>query len=327
MGIKIKKAWNTDLKKEISIVQATDEMRKSKQLRCNELNCKAKLTWAERHKINYNLGTKFYRLLPKEKHSLACKYNTEGQVISILKKSNNKIFENISDGKFEFRINLVFEKNFKKESGIGSNVGEAIHKDRNLKERLIKNKGRKSPYLSTMRDIMKLRSEVEENKDLSSLIKLKFNNVSILWKNFYFELEEEENSYKYIKSKGYTSKNRRVMLSQLICSEFVLKKENIKEYKGIYYIESTAPKFVHHNSDNESHIHKVSLKTKESDVAKNLKSLFKNGKTRVNLVGFYQPNILIKPKSYENKNGITVLQHNIEGWINNVEQIVEIESF
>lgn len=326
MGIKIKKAWNMILKTEILISDATDEMRKLKQFCCNPVNCDAKLTWAERHKKNFNLGTKFYRLLQNETHSSICEYNTEGRLISIAKKSNKKILENISSGKYEFRINLIFEKESKEESKLYTKEERINEVNTTSKDRKIVSKGQKSPYLSTMIDIMKLRTQVEENKDISSLIKLKFNGNTIPWKNFYFELEEEDFCFNYIKSKGYDLKNGRKMINHLICTEFILRKDGISKYNDTYFIESTS-KYVIPNSNNESHIHKISLKTKENKVVEKIESLFTDKVTKLKLVGFYKPSILIKSKTYKTKNGINVFHHNIDGWINNKEQLIEIETF
>lgn len=322
MGVKIKKAWNTALKKEIVISNATETMRKLKQFCCNSPGCSAKLTWATRHKKNFNLTTKFYRLLPSETHSLNCIYNTEGQVVLIAKKSNKRILENISKGKYEFRINLVFEKEGVEKSKLSKE--EKTLKDGNeiLKDKKIIGKGNKSPYLSTMVDIMKLRSEVEENKDLSSFIRLKFKGNVVSWNNFYFELQEEEICYNYIKANGINIRNERKILSHLICTEFVLKRDGISKYDETYSIISTA-KFVNPNSNNESHIHKILLKTKELKVIDKIESLFTDKTQKIKLVAFYKPSILNKPKSYK-KNETDVFLYYINGWINNEEQVLKI---
>jgi hypothetical protein len=319
MGVKIKIAWNTVLEKNLSVSLATDVMRKNKQFVCHPTKCNAKLTWVQRHKKDFKIESKFYRLLQGEIHSSECDNNTLGRVLSIAQKSDNKIIENISKGKFEFRLNLVFESEEVISKELPLIETKPSNKDSNHKDRLIINRGEKSPYISTMRDIMKLRSEVEESSELASFIKLKYNGKTISWNSFYFELQEAENSYRYIEIYGLKWKDRK-KLDHIICSEFVLKKDNIKKVKNFYVIQSI-PKFSQPDNNKESHIYKVVLKTDNLSLVEKLNADFETNTGNIVFVGFYIPSILNEVHTYKTNNGVHVFEHNIEGWLNFKEQI------
>lgn len=325
MGIKISRAWNKELNKDICISEATDEMRIKKQLICHQYKCNAKLTWVKKHKVGYDLYTKFYRQLPKEIHSPNCENSPIKQVHAIAKYSDNKILENIENGIYTFRLNLVFEKDGNECLNTTSVDSTSNSKNTSRKELIVETKGEKTPYVSTMRDIMKLRSEVEMNNDLSSIIKLSFYGTKILWNNFYFALGEEEKCFKYIESNGNVLKERK-SLKHIICSEFILKKENIKNENNCFIFKSTQ-KFIKPNSQREAHIYKVILRTKDSNINDAIGLMFKDNNDSIALVGFFQANIKLKPYSYINNDGIEVFNHDIDGWINTEEQIVMMKDF
>ena len=328
MGIKMKKAWWKSKNIEIKTDEATDKMRKDKDLKCFTEFCDAQVTWVERHRKVSDTNTRFFRLLPKEKHSLKCRYNTKGRVEAIAKKSDKKIIVNLVNGNYEFRLNLVTDE-LKDDKSKVNNIKEekSTKNDNDKKDKKIVSKGKIKPYLSLMKDIMTLRSEVESDDDLKSLLKITFNRVKIAWKNFYIELDDVEKLYKYIDYKGYKS-NAFKRLNHPICVEFQINNKSIKKIKDVYYINAKQRKYVKPNINMESNIYNLTLKTTNQDIIDEINdTLNKNGNTYLDFASYFMPYINETPKEYINDKGakdIILIYHTVEGWINYNEQITTI---
>lgn len=66
------------------------------------------------------------------------------------------------------------------------------------KNKEYENNGKISSYLSTMNKILLLRSEIEENKELSTLVQLEFDTENISWNKFYYSADEHIKCFKYV---------------------------------------------------------------------------------------------------------------------------------
>lgn len=328
MGIKMSKAWCKSQNEEVVAGKATDKMRKDKDLKCLTESCSAQVTWVERHRKISDSVTRFFRLLPDEKHSMSCKYNTKGRVEVIAKKSDKKIMSSLSNGKYKFRLNLV-TNDLKSKNPTKSRIKDDTKNDvsEDKKDKKFVSKGKLKPYLSLMKDIMKLRSEVEKDSDLENLLQLSYNKSDIAWKYFYFDLDDVKRLYKYIESEGYSS-NRFKRINHPICVEFQIRDESINEHEGVYYINAKQRKYAKPDVNKEAHIYNLNLRTTSTDVIDEIKEQLKlNSSSYIDFAVYFIPYITDEPGKYskEHEDGtVTLVYHTVEGWINYKEQIATI---
>ncbi|MDR3594167.1 hypothetical protein [Clostridium sp.] len=326
MGIKMKEARKISDKKIIKIKDATDKMRKNKELKCITNECDAKITWAKRHMINSEIENKFFRLLQGETHSNKCKYNTSGRVEILAKSSDKNILKQLENNCYEFRLNLIVENlkevSIKKEDE--DENSEQKRKD-NLVQKSYRKNGQAKPYLSLMRDVMILRSEVEEDEELKKHIKLTFDKKKVDWSKFFYDEGSEEKIYDYIKRNGYKSYNKTtIRLEHPICIEgAVAKKIIINQDTKVYFINYKLSRFIEPNQDNEVILYKVSLMTKDKKIAENLNKGIELKKI-VHLITYSIPYADISQKEYI-KNDVKMIIREIKGWINYEEQIYIVE--
>ena len=147
---------------------------------------------------------KYFRLKGREEHEQGCKYAVDGAILNIYVACADDELISKQDDKYVVRLMLISQdtvekenKNLLNESGHGKRQHNYIPS------------GKKTAYLSTMNQVMKLRALVESNSDLEDKINLQYydwNGVPYLipWKNFYFD-SENENDYsrllKYLTNK------------------------------------------------------------------------------------------------------------------------------
>ena len=313
MGIKMSKARLMSTNEEVKVNNATIEMREKKLLKCYTEECDAKVTWVRLSKENYEVKNRYYRLLNGEQHCIECCYNTLGRVNIIAKKADNKIIENIKNNKFEFRVNIVYEALTTKDNknGINANTNDTIEVDR--KKKMYKSIGVASPHLAIMKDIMKLRSEIENKKELEGIIKIKNKAKSIAWKNFYYEIGEEETLYKYIDSNGYVYKGNLKKLSYPICIEGIIDSEIEYNEAGNSFINFKLANYINPDEDGNLNFYKCTIFTRNENLIDSINDSVTQDK-RIKLVSYFIPIITYK-ESGKYKN------YKISGWINHEQQI------
>ncbi|MFJ7941124.1 hypothetical protein ACIQYG_21915 [Peribacillus sp. NPDC096622] len=201
MGVKIDKAFYIKTKKIISNFEADKQGLTGEKFSCPI--CNATLSFTKHFEKNYpNKVVKvspFFSLIPKVVHNEDCKYNTAGRVKKIMKKAIElKDFIEMDPSKKPIiRLQVVTEELESKE-----NPKDDVPNENDAHEMEVENDGSLSPYLSAMKQIMILRSEVENNNVLKSEIKLKYKKKMVSWDNFYFGQKEVE----YIKLTKYLDK-------------------------------------------------------------------------------------------------------------------------
>lgn len=313
MGIRMSKARLITTNEKVEVNNATLEMREKKLLKCYTEECNAKVTWARLSKKNYEIEKKYYRLLKGEKHSTSCCYNTLGQVTMIAAKTDKKIIENINNNRYEFRLNIVCEALTTKvnKQTKENNLHKTMKKDR--KEKIYKSEGTASPYLAVMKDIIKLRSEIEDNKELESIIKIKDKGKSIAWKNFYYEIGEEEKLYKYVEKKGYIYKDKPKRLSHPICIEGLIDTEIQYNEEGSSFINLKLAKYIGPDENGYLDFYRCTIITRNKEIVNHINDLITKNK-RVKIVSYFIPMINFTHNSkYKN--------YKINGWINYEDQI------
>lgn len=313
MGIKMSKARLITTNEEIKVNNATLEMREKKLLKCYTENCNAKVTWVRLSKKNDEVKNRYYRLLNGEQHCMECCYNTLGRVMIIAKKADKKIIENINNNKFEFRVNIVYEALNTNNAKAELNININNNSGNNKQEKIYKPIGVASPYLAVMKDIMELRIKIQDKKELENIIKIKNKGKSIAWKNFYYELGEEETLYKYIDNNGYVYKENRIKLSYPICIEGLIDREIKYNKTGDSCIKFNLFKYNNPDENGNFNVYRCTLFTRNKNLINSINNSIRENK-RIKIVSYFIPKI-----SY-NVNG-KYKNYNINGRINHEQQI------
>lgn len=205
MGIKMNKVrWNGQELK----ISEYDPTKTYRNLKC--YHCDAKVSFVNSYERDLGerkiIVQKYFRLKAGEKHEQGCKYTVDGAILNIYAACADNELMSKQDNKYVLRLMLISQDTVKKE--IKNLPDESGHGKR---QQNYISRGKKTAYLSTMNQIMKLRALVESNSDLENKIHLKYfdlngNPYFVSWKNFYYDLENEnENDYSRL-LKNLTSK-------------------------------------------------------------------------------------------------------------------------
>lgn len=142
----------------------------------------------------------------KDKHHEHCQFNTKGRMKIIAQNSKSEVLESLENDKYEFRLHVIHNSLKSLSTSLGSEREQVSETDEsmsdNQKTKEYINRGSLSSYLLTTKQIVELRAKIEEEQELSSLVKLKFEKVSIRWKNFYYEFDRFIEAFYYLSRKG-----------------------------------------------------------------------------------------------------------------------------
>lgn len=209
MGIKMSKAYYLEPGKNGKVIKIENASKSMKgNLFCSTEICRVRVSYVEGHWRECNESTirvnPFFRLSSssKEPHKELCQYNTQGRVNVIARSSKSEILESIENRRYKFNLHIVHDSLKilgSKEWQQTSVTGESRSDKQKTKEYI--NYGSIPSYLLTTKQIVELRSQIEEQEELSQLIKLKFKTTSIPWKNFYYEIDQFIDCFSYIESK------------------------------------------------------------------------------------------------------------------------------
>jgi hypothetical protein len=206
MGVKMNKARDYFSPDTIVTTKDCDRECVSKYI-CVTDNCYAKLSFMPRHERRYVEKvievSSFFKLKKGETHELGlCPYNTLGVVEIIAKDSDPDIIRSLSDKKYEFSLQILhlFDKQNKNIKDSILDTKSAAHPL--SKQKKYVRKGRLSTYINKLHQILKLRSEVESNRDLSQILYFNYSGRKVAWKNFYFEVGDYSNAFKNIVQKN-----------------------------------------------------------------------------------------------------------------------------
>lgn len=142
---------------------------------------------------------KYFRLKSGEEHEQGCKYTIDGAISNIHASCADNELMTKQDNRYVVRLMLISQDTIKQE--IKNVSDESGHGKR--QQNYIPNR-KKTAYLSTMNQIMKLRALVENNSDLEDKINLKSSYLNgksyfIPWKNFYFDSENRDDYSRLLK--------------------------------------------------------------------------------------------------------------------------------
>lgn len=192
MGIKMNRAMYNGQEIKISEYDVNKAYGKLKCYYCN-----ANISFVNSHERDLGerkiIVQKYFRLKRGEEHEKGCEYTVDGAILNIHASCADNELMSKKDNKYVVRLKLIAQDNENKKS---KNIAdESGHGNGKRRHNYILS-GKKTAYLSTMNQIMKLRTLVEYNSDLEDKINLQYydkKGVSYLvsWKNFYFDSENE----------------------------------------------------------------------------------------------------------------------------------------
>ena len=165
---------------------------------CGKLKCyycNADISFVNSHERDLGerkiIIQKYFRLKRGAEHEKGCKYTIDGAILNIHASCADDELMSKRDKRYVVRLMLISQdtakkgsKNLTDESGHGKRQHNYIPS------------GKKTAYLSTMNQIMKLRALVEENSDIEDKISLQYYDGKgvpylVSWKDFYFDSEKE----------------------------------------------------------------------------------------------------------------------------------------
>lgn len=164
-----------------------------KEVRCS---CGAKLSFVETHTRTYSKGNSsivsaFFRDSKTSVHKEDCPYNISNRIKEIVAESQCLPIEK---GKYILSLkNLYSQKSTKTNNN-------TLSYDRYSKTISADNKCYNN-YLKTVRDILRLRDDLESNADISQFV-LYFGKEQVKWEDFYFAFQQYGDILKII-HKGY----------------------------------------------------------------------------------------------------------------------------
>lgn len=317
MGVKIDKALYSKTKEMITNIEADKQELIGEKFTCPY--CKVDLLFrrsGKRHLENKVIDVSpYFRLERGIEHEENCEYNTFGQIEVITRKplALKEFMEKKKKDQYAIRLQVVkkamVEMLEDEEKGKATNPkGERDALDKNYK-----NSGSMAPYLSRMKDIMILRSKMEENKDVKKYLKLEYKSKTISWDKFYFGPEYKDF---LVLSKYFRNKPEP---KHPICVEGTIKEYQIKtdrKNKKYYSFKLEKPYVKDKDTEGFRHIPSVSLNIYEEQ-EKLIDYMEKNyKKNNKQIIAYGDPYVKVN-SSTQNK----VKYHNITIWINRTAQV------
>ena len=164
-----------------------------KEVRCS---CGAKLSFVETHtrtysKVNSSIVSAFFRDSKTSVHKEDCPYNISNRIKELVAESQCLPIEK---GKYILSLKDLYSQ---KSTKTNNNI---LSYDRYSKTISADNKYYNN-YLKTVRNILRLRDDLESDADLSQFV-LYFGKEQVKWKDFYFSFKQYKGILKII-HKGY----------------------------------------------------------------------------------------------------------------------------
>ncbi|MGE7694379.1 hypothetical protein ACQKNC_09690 [Lysinibacillus sp. NPDC094177] len=269
MGLKMPKAYSDKLKRDITVEEAVKESIKE-DIFCTSKECRIPLTLVGAFMRNSSLVSAHFKRRGREEHK-NCDYNTLGQ-INIAARDSEGALASINAKKYSLRLNLISKAIKNSDS---SKKKESTDVDIDNTKQPTKNyisSGKISAYLATMKKIMQIKSKIENEKELRSLIEIQFNDNNIKWSDFYFEFDDYEKCF---------SKLMNNKLDYPICIEGEIKNFERATENFSYHTIKLKLKFLGENEDGKNKFASVSIWISDENIFEKLKKDFESGKNHV----------------------------------------------
>lgn len=209
MGIKMPSAYSTDKKSLLTISQATILDQNSglnrQGLICSsaaEGLCRAAVAYVKAHERKCEdkqiTVSSFFRLRSKDSdHSEQCCFNTAEQVNIIARDSDPDLFNQIANGRYKLRLNILKESLIQIDREAEAARGrKPTPRSRQI---VFTPRGKLDSYFRTARQIAELRERHEDAQELAQLVQLELHNKTVPWSNFFFETDQHLDCYRYLR--------------------------------------------------------------------------------------------------------------------------------
>ncbi|MED1406046.1 hypothetical protein P4U07_25230 [Bacillus mycoides] len=316
MGIKMSSAYHPFLKRIVGIDEIQQDEALQTDLYCIDENCRKSLGFVDEFKRKYSDKTipvrAYLRLAGKEKHVETCQFNTVGQV-KVIARSAEDLMTSLENGKYEFRLHVIkdaLQKN-KNTASCSDNVLVPAGETKRNPQKIYENKGKLSSYLASMKKIMQLQTQLEDqDKELRNLVVLKFHNKEIKWANFFYDTENFRKAFNYLSTSP----------SHPICLHGRIKSINMPTERFPYHsISFYSPWIEQADKDNIKRIPSTSIVIYDESLVKEIEQKFEEGEKNIAIfsdVSHWASEIKENSKSKEK------LQYlNLQGKLNRKKQI------
>lgn len=309
----MKRAFNTRINDYVTIEEASKDISLQSPLICESEGCNAAVSFVTSHKRQYGDKTRIIKAYFKLKNSDnnhdpdKCKFNTHGQ-LKLIARDSDDILESINNDKYIFRLNLLTNAMRSKNTSISSDSGNEPVPNQNEKKYV--NSGKTTSYLSTMKRILRLHTEIENDRELKDLVTLKLGDKEIKWTNFYYETERFRQCFNYVERNG---------VSHPICLQGRIKSLSDPKDKFPYYTINLAIPWVNKEDDDKvRRIPSVSLVIYNQELVTKIKEKMENGQDEIAVYSHLKIN---KSDIFEKDNQPKQQFLNIIGSINHEQQV------
>lgn len=312
MGKKMKEAI---LNGKIISINDYNQEKMSRDLQCRY--CDASLSYVREHPRDLGdrriIVSRHFKLKPSSEHDEGCMNTVGGSLKTVyVKNADNEIMTK-EDETYKVRILLVDNTTDFQSS---SDQKDTVNNKKGRKFYYIPT-GKKTAYLSTIKSIMRLRSELDNNSEIQNKLTLEISSnngdkINVLWRNFYFDSSEDES---YRKMLNYLKRKH----DHSICVYGYIKE--IKPIKDGYFLN-----LLPQNFSPEDNINKVSIGyyMEDQDLIEKLKN-HKNKRIIVYAQCKFQKKTSFTPLNNRSNEPITFYYHNVKGNIYDKNQILLIE--
>lgn len=206
MSVKINKVRDAVTLKQVTTQECTEGY--SSSYICITENCNALMSFNPRHERRLETKTiviePYFKLKKGQEHTYGiCPYNIQGSVDIIAKDSDNNLIKSLDNKKYDFTLQILHTPEHNKQNTKTISSTDLVSSSSNT-IRQYATRGVAPTYINTLQKILKLRSILEENNDLAPFIELKYRAESISWSKFYFDENNQNNMFNFIKKKQIT---------------------------------------------------------------------------------------------------------------------------
>lgn len=203
MGVKISVVKDKSTGNEITVKDC--EKGHDGEYICKTDGCNAKMSFVKSHEKRRLDKTieipSFFKLKSNEKHAYkVCPYNTKGAIEIIARDSDPNVLKAIENEKYQFNLQVLHKENNTQKKSTEAESKTGVNESSARKGKIYTRSGTASSYIKTLTQILTLRAQLEDNKELASLVSLTYKNAKIKWSNFYFEIDSYIDAYEIAKN-------------------------------------------------------------------------------------------------------------------------------
>jgi hypothetical protein len=230
LGVKVKKVKDKKTQEEVTVEDC--EGGYDGEYVCHVNGCDAYMSFVhsyEQRRLERVITVpSFFKLKQNHKHSYKfCPYNTEGAVEVIARDSDPDVLRSLDDNKYEFSLQILHKPERSETTTEPRDGSIEYPSKKRLKGKTYTRKGTAPSYIKVLQQVLALRSELEEDNELASLIVLNYRGKKIKWDAFYFEEDQYISAYKLVENK----KQKHPMCFQGVVSKLIPPTEKFKYWK------------------------------------------------------------------------------------------------